>query len=59
MASTTETTPTVCEHCDRESRHLIRQLGPDNSVHYICWDCLRRVEKRINVSPRWQRDRRG
>ncbi len=59
MASMQEIMPTVCERCDRESRHLIRQVEPDNSVHYICWDCLRRAEKRVNVSPRWQRDRRA
>ena len=58
MASTQEQTPGVCERCDRESEHLIKQLAPDNSAHYVCWDCLRREEKRVNVQPRFKRDRR-
>jgi hypothetical protein len=58
MANEQETTPGVCERCDRESQHLIRQLAPDNSVHYVCWDCLRRTEKRVNLSPRFKRTRR-
>ncbi|HEX8177970.1 MAG TPA: hypothetical protein VF525_00360 [Pyrinomonadaceae bacterium] len=63
MTTTTTTpqehTPPVCERCDRESQYLIKQLAADNSVHYVCWDCLRREEKRINVSSRFKRGRRG
>ncbi len=59
MTSTQEEAAGVCERCDRESRHLIRQVAPDNSVSYVCWDCLRRQEKRINVSSRFKRGRRG
>ncbi len=60
MASTQEQeqTPQVCARCDRESQHLIKQLAPDNSARYVCWDCLRREEKRVNVSPRFRRARR-
>ncbi|HYX41890.1 MAG TPA: hypothetical protein VE821_09350 [Pyrinomonadaceae bacterium] len=47
----------VCQRCDRESEHLIRQVAPDNSVHYVCWDCLRREEKHVNVSHRFKRAR--
>jgi len=53
-----ETTPGVCDRCDRESDRLIRQLAPDNTVRYVCWDCLRREEKRVNVSRRFKRARR-
>lgn len=49
----------VCERCDRESRYLIKLVAPDNSVHYVCWNCLYRTEKRINVSPRFKRARRA
>ena len=59
MASTQEEHTTgVCERCDRESQRLIKQVAPDNSTRYICWDCLRREEKRINVQPRFKRARR-
>ena len=54
-----ETTQGVCQRCDRESTHLIRQVAPDNSVHYVCWDCLRREEKHVNVSRRFKRARRS
>ena len=59
MASMQETAPSVCERCDRESRHLHKLLAADNSVHYVCWDCLRRQEKHINVSTRFKRARRA
>jgi ribosome-binding protein aMBF1 (putative translation factor) len=49
----------VCEICDRESKHLSRWLDPDGSVHYVCWSCLQRREKRVNVNQRWRRGRRG
>jgi ribosome-binding protein aMBF1 (putative translation factor) len=50
---------TVCERCDRESRHLTKWLDPDGSEHYVCWSCLQRTEKRVNLSQRWKRERRG
>lgn len=52
-------TSIVCELCDRDSAHMITLTEPDNSTHYICWDCLRRSEKGINVRPRWKRERRA
>jgi len=52
-------TSIVCELCDRESAHMITLTEPDNSTHYICWDCLRRSEKGINVNRRWKRERRA
>jgi hypothetical protein len=48
----------VCEVCDRESRHLSRWLDPDGSVHLVCWSCLQRREKRVNVNQRWKRGSR-
>lgn len=57
-ATAEETTPQTCERCDRESRHLSRWLDPDSSVHYLCWSCLQRREKRVNVENRWKRERR-
>lgn len=57
-ATPQESAPQTCERCDRESRHLSRWLDPDNSVHYLCWSCLQRREKRVNVEGRWKRERR-
>jgi ribosome-binding protein aMBF1 (putative translation factor) len=48
----------VCEVCERESRHMSRWLDPDGSVHLVCWSCLQRREKRVNVSQRWKRGSR-
>jgi hypothetical protein len=48
----------VCEVCDRESNHLSRWLDPDGSVHLICWSCLQRREKHVNVNERWKRGSR-
>ncbi|MDT7603602.1 MAG: hypothetical protein QOF61_1599 [Acidobacteriota bacterium] len=48
----------VCEVCDRESRHLTAWLDPDSSVHQVCWSCLERREKRVNLNQRWKRGRR-
>jgi hypothetical protein len=55
MTNTPEHTPVVCERCDRESQHMIKLLARDNTAHYVCWDCLRREEKHINVSRRFKR----
>lgn len=51
-------TAAVCEVCERESRHLTRWLDPGGSVHHVCWSCLQRREKRVNLSGRWKRGRR-
>ncbi|HEY0099255.1 MAG TPA: hypothetical protein VGB76_09930 [Pyrinomonadaceae bacterium] len=52
-------TPVICERCDKESAHMSELKEPDNRVHYVCWSCVNRTEKRINISRRWQRARRG
>ncbi len=58
--STVEEKPTlICERCDRESAHLIELRDADDRVQRVCWSCLYRTEKRINVNRRWQRARRG
>ena len=57
-ATAENATPQTCERCDRESRHLSRWLDPDGSVHYLCWSCLQRREKRVNTDARWKRERR-
>ncbi len=48
----------VCERCDRETDRLTRLLDPDGTEHYVCWSCLQRREKRVNVSRTWKRGRR-
>ena len=49
----------VCERCDRETDRLTKWLDPDGTVHYLCWSCLQRREKRVNTSGAWKRERRG
>ena len=58
-APATESAPQLCERCERESRHLTRWLDPDGSVHHLCWSCLQRREKRVNLNQRWKRERRS
>lgn len=58
-AETGESLPTTCESCDRESRHLAKLTAPDNSVRYVCWSCLYRQEKRVNVKETWKRQGRS
>lgn len=48
----------VCERCDRQTDRLTRWLDPDGTEHYVCWSCLQRREKRVNVSRTWKRGRR-
>jgi hypothetical protein len=50
---------TRCERCDEETAHLIKFVGPDNTPHYVCWSCLAREEKRINLKETWKRGRRA
>jgi len=59
MATTEEKDARVCERCERESAHMIMLTERDNSFHYVCWDCLRREEKHININRRWKRERRA
>ena len=49
----------TCDRCDRESRHLTNWLAPDGAVEQLCWSCLQRREKRVNLNQRWKRERRG
>jgi hypothetical protein len=58
-ADSSAAAPQTCDRCDRESRHLTRWLDPDGSVRHLCWSCLQRSEKRVNVNQRWKRERRG
>jgi hypothetical protein len=48
----------TCERCDQETSRLTRWLDPDSSEHFVCWSCLQRREKRVNVSRTWKRGRR-
>lgn len=54
-----EAAPQTCDRCDRESRHLTRWLAPDGAVEHLCWSCLQRREKRVNLNQRWKRERRS
>jgi ribosome-binding protein aMBF1 (putative translation factor) len=49
----------VCELCDRETSRLTKWLDPDGTEHHVCWSCLQRREKRVNLSRAWKRERRG
>ncbi|HKP72927.1 MAG TPA: hypothetical protein VJT82_08320 [Pyrinomonadaceae bacterium] len=59
MSKVEEKTPAVCERCDKESTRTIELTAPGGRVERVCWSCLYRQEKRINVSERWRRGRRG
>ena len=48
-----------CERCDRETDRLIKYVGPDNSLHYVCWSCVSRREKRVNLKTTWKRGGRA
>ena len=55
-----EEKPTIiCERCDKECARMAELRGADDRVQHVCWTCLQRTEKRVNVSQRWQRSRRG
>ena len=47
-----------CERCDRETAHVVESIGDDNRLHYLCWDCVGRQEKRFNQKPGWRRAHR-
>ncbi|HEY1403440.1 MAG TPA: hypothetical protein VGB05_04885 [Pyrinomonadaceae bacterium] len=58
--STVEKKPAlICERCDKECAQMTEVREADDRVHHICWSCLNRAEKRVNVNQRWQRSRRG
>ena len=48
-----------CERCDQETERLIKFVGPDNSPHHVCWSCLAREEKKVNLKGTWKRGRRA
>jgi hypothetical protein len=58
MSKAEEKAPVICERCDKENAHMLELKEPDNRTHKVCWSCLYRTEKRINVNERWQRSRR-
>ncbi len=47
-----------CEKCDRETEHLVESIDPDSRMHYVCWECVERQEKRFNTKPGWRRRHR-
>lgn len=53
-----EKPPLICERCDKESARMTETRDADDRVHYVCWSCLYRTDKGINVNRRWQRSRR-
>jgi transcription elongation factor Elf1 len=59
MPTVEEKVPLICERCDKESAHMAQLKSPDNRVQHVCWSCVYRTEKHINVSRRWHRSRRG
>ena len=50
-----EKTKARCERCDAETERMIKFVGPDNSPQYICWSCLMREEKGVNLKATWKR----
>lgn len=54
-----EETTNRCERCDGETKGLIKFVGPDNAPQYICWSCLAREEKHVNLKETWKRGRRA
>lgn len=59
MATQDEEKPTRCERCDAETERLIKYVGPDNSLQYVCWPCVTRDEKRVNLKETWKRGGRA
>ena len=59
MSEREEKAAGLCERCDRETTRLVKQLDADGSVHYVCWSCLYRQDKRINLKETWRRERRA
>ena len=59
MATEAEERANRCERCDVETERLIKFVGPDNSPHYVCWSCLAREEKKVNLKETWKRGGRA
>jgi hypothetical protein len=48
-----------CERCDAETERLIKYRGPDNALRYVCWSCVSREEKGVNLKETWKRGGRA
>ena len=48
-----------CERCDAETERLIKYVAPDNSLQYVCWSCVSREEKHVNLKASWARGGRA
>jgi hypothetical protein len=55
MATQKEAKANRCERCDAETERLIKYVGPDNTLQYVCWPCVTRNEKRVNLKESWRR----
>jgi hypothetical protein len=55
MATQAEEKPNRCERCDAETERLLKYVGPDNSLRYVCWPCVTREEKNVNLKGTWKR----
>lgn len=51
--------PLHCERCHQEHTHFVQVIGPHNEPHRVCWECINRAEKRINLRPSWRRMRQA
>jgi hypothetical protein len=59
MSTVEEKPALICERCDKECARMAELRDADDRIHHVCWTCLHRTEKRINVNRRWQRTRRA
>ena len=59
MAATQEEKANRCERCDRETERLIKFVAPDNSLRHLCWSCVSREEKNVNLKGTWKREGRA
>jgi hypothetical protein len=59
MATEGAETVSRCERCDAETERLIKLVAPDNSSETVCWSCLARAEKKVNLKHTWKRGRRA
>jgi hypothetical protein len=59
MATQVEEKVNRCERCDQETERLLKYVGPDNTLQYVCWSCVSRDEKRVNLRGDWKRGRRA
>ena len=59
MTTQVEEKANRCERCDAETERLLKYVGPDNSLQYLCWPCVMREEKRVNLKQTWKRGGRA